>query len=76
MKKNDLARGARAKVLSGWAGNPESGLLFDGSHFTGWATPDGTPRAAVEIRLSGKQAFNVIKLQDNVRDYGQRVRCV
>lgn len=73
MKKNDLARGARAKALSGWAGNPESGLLFDGSPFTGWATPDGTTRAEVEIRLSGKQEFNVIKLQENVRDYGQRV---
>lgn len=73
MKKNDLAKGARAKALSGWSGNPDSGLLFDNNPFTGWATADGTTRAEVEIQLPGKKEFNVIKLQENVRDYGQRV---
>lgn len=73
MKKNDLAKKARAKALSGWSGNPESGLLFDHNPFTGWATADGTTRAEVEIQLSGEKKFNVIKLQENVRDYGQRV---
>lgn len=73
MKKNDLARKARAKALSGWSGNTESGLLFDNSPFTGWTTANGTTRAEVEIQLSGEKKFNVIKLQENVRDYGQRV---
>lgn len=73
MKKNDLAKGARAKALAGWAGKTNSEALLDNSPFTGWATADGTTQAEVEFQLNGTKKFNVVKLQENVRDYGQRV---
>ena len=47
--------------------------MFDNNPFTGWATADGTTQAQVEVQLPGEKEFNVIKLQENVRDYGQRV---
>lgn len=73
MKNHDLAKGAKAKALSGWFGNTDSSLLFDDSPFTGWTTAEGTTQAEVEIELNGAKKFNVVKLQENVRDYGQRV---
>lgn len=72
MKKQDFAANAVAQPLSTWkASDPQA--LTDGDPYTSWHTADGVTRGSVEIQLPITQKFNVVKLQENIRDYGQRV---
>ncbi len=73
MKETDMAVGATATAVSGWKGKTTPAILFDHDPFTCWHTADGTTQATAEIELAGEKTFNVIKLQENVRDFGQRV---
>lgn len=74
MKGVDYALGAEVIPVSGWTGTTSSAILTDNSPFTSWHTPDGVTFAAAEILLKESSTINVIKLQENVRDFGQRVK--
>lgn len=73
MKAVDYARGATATPLEGWSGPTDSAVLTDADPFTSWHTPEGVTSASLEVRLVQPATVNVIKLQENVRDFGQRV---
>lgn len=73
MKSIDYAKQAQVVPISGWVGRPSSSLITDGSPYTSWHTADGTTSAIAEVRLKRPATINVIKLQENVRDFGQRV---
>lgn len=73
MKQIDYAKGATATSLHGWSGNTESILMTDDDPFTSWHTDDGTTEASMEINLKEAATVNVIMLQENIRDFGQRV---
>lgn len=73
MKSVDYARGAEITPISGWEGETPSVCITDDSPFTSWHTADGVLAAMAEVRLKQTATINVIKLQENVRDFGQRV---
>lgn len=73
MKAMDYAEGAAAIALEGWAGEMDSAVMTDNDPFTSWHTADGVTSASLELRLKQPATVNVIKLQENVRDFGQRV---
>lgn len=73
MKATDYAKGATAIPLGGWAGKTDSAVMTDNDPFTSWHTADGITSASLELRLKQPARVNVIKLQENVRDFGQRV---
>ena len=73
MKKTDYAIRAKVLPVSGWDNSSKKDVLTDDDPFTSWQTPMGTKQAEVEIRLKAPASINVIKLQENIRDYGQRV---
>ena len=73
MKKVDVAKGAEVKNISGWEKNSNSKYITDDDLFTSWNTRDGVTEATLEIILPKSEVVNVIKLQENVRDFGQRV---
>lgn len=73
MKATDYAQGAVVTPVSGWTGTVMSAMLTDNTPFTSWHTPDGVTSAVAEVRLKEPATINVIKLQENVRDFGQRV---
>lgn len=75
MKAVDYAKGATATALGGWTGKTDSQVMTDNDPFTSWHTPEGITSASLEIRLKQPATVNVIKLQENVRDFGQRVEC-
>lgn len=75
MKRKDYAKGAMVKAVSGWEGETSSDVLTDDTPFTSWHTSDGTTTAVAEVQLKQSATVNVIKLQENVRDFGQRVEC-
>ena len=56
MKKNDLAKGARAKALSGWTGNPDSGLLFDNNPLQAGPLPMVQPRRRLKSNCPEKKS--------------------
>lgn len=72
MKSVNFAEGAIAIPLSSWE-HTHKHNLFDKDPFTSWNTKDGIKKAELEIHLKEKAAFNVIKLQENIRDFGQRI---
>ena len=73
MKQTDYAKGATVKAVSGWEGSTPSDVITDDTPFTSWHTPNGTTAAVAEVQLRQPAMINVIKLQENVRDFGQRV---
>ena len=73
MKSVDYAKGAQAIPLGGWTSDSPSAVITDDSPFTSWHTADSVTSASAEIRLVKPATVNVIKLQENVRDFGQRV---
>lgn len=73
MKAVDYAKGATVTALGGWSGETDSGVITDDDPFTSWHTAEGVTSASLEIRLKRPSTVNVIKLQENVRDFGQRV---
>ena len=73
MKEVDYAKGAKVKAVSGWTGRTNGKVITDADPFTSWNTAEGTEEAVAEITLKRKATVNVIKLQENVRDFGQRV---
>lgn len=73
MKKVDFAKDAETIPVSGWDKQCKTGILTDDDPFTSWQTPEGVINAEVEIKLKQPARINVIKLQENIRDYGQRV---
>lgn len=72
MKSVDYAKGAKAIADSCWE-VASSETLTDESPFTSWNTVEGQTTASVILQLKEEATFNVIKLQENVRDFGQRV---
>lgn len=72
MKTTDYAKGATAIPIGGWE-NCRTDALTDGSPFTSWNTVEGQVQATVEIQLKEESTFNVVLLQENIRDFGQRV---
>ncbi|MCM1439395.1 MAG: alpha-L-fucosidase [Roseburia sp.] len=73
MKSIDYASGAKAAPLSQWA-DWDAATLTDADPFSSWHTSPGTVKASLTIGLKEKSTFNVIKLQENIRDFGQRVK--
>lgn len=73
MKKTDYAKGATVKAVSGWETDTPPDAITDDSPFTSWHTPDGITTAVAEVQLKQPSTINVIKLQENIRDFGQRV---
>lgn len=73
MKAVDYANGAKVIPVSGWTGDTPSAVITDNSPFTSWHTAEGTTVATAEVCLKQPASVNVIKLQENVRDFGQRV---
>lgn len=73
MKKTDYATGANTQAISGWTTPLSAGALTDNDPFTSWQTPVGVTKADVEILLKKPDLINVIKVQENIRDYGQRI---
>lgn len=73
MKQTDYALEAKTIPVSGWDNSSGKDVLTDNDPFTSWQTPDGVTKAEVEIKLKAPALINVIKLQENIRDYGQRV---
>lgn len=73
MKSVDYAKGAKIVPVSGWTGDVSSSLLTDNSPYTSWHTSDGVVSAVAEVYLAKAATVNVIKLQENVRDFGQRI---
>lgn len=72
MKATDYAKGAMAVPVGEWENSPKDALTDD-SPFTSWNTLEGQVQATVEIRLKEESTFNVVLLQENIRDFGQRV---
>jgi len=73
MKSVDYAKHCRVIPVSGWIGNTSSSLITDTDPFTSWSTADGTTTAVAEVKLVKPATINVIKIQENIRDFGQRV---
>lgn len=73
MKEIDYAKGAKVKAVSGWTGKTDGKVIVDNDPFTSWNTLEGIEKAVAEITLKKKAVVNVVKLQENVRDFGQRV---
>lgn len=73
MKRIDYADGATFETTDGWVGVTKSETLHDGDPFTSWHTEDGVTHASFVVKLKAEAEFNVIKLQENVRDFGQRI---
>lgn len=72
MKRVDYAQGALGTPDSEWENcTPEA--LTDESLFTSWNTADGVTQATATLQLNQTATFNVVRLQENVRDFGQRV---
>ena len=74
MKKNDYAKEAKVTPISGWSGSTKSNLIVDNDPFTSWHTEDNVCKAEAIISLKKASTINVIKVQENIRDYGQRVK--
>ncbi len=72
MKSKDFAAGAKAFPLSEWE-QWHSATLTDSVPFSSWNTARGVKSASLKLGLKEKSTFNVISLQENVRDFGQRV---
>ena len=68
-----MPRELTVKAVSGWEGSTPSDVITDDTPFTSWHTPNGTTAAVAEVQLRQPAMINVIKLQENVRDFGQRV---
>jgi alpha-L-fucosidase len=73
MKEVDFAKGAMIEAFSGWETTDDPSVLTDDDPFTSLHTPENVTQAVIEISLPKPEKINVIKLQENVRDYGQRV---
>lgn len=73
MKRTDYAKGAVVTAIAGWEGETPSDVITDDTPFTSWHTADGTTLAVAEVQLRKPALINVIKLQENVCDFGQRV---
>lgn len=74
MKKTDYAKGAKVTPISGWSDSTPSNLIVDNDPFTSWHTHKNVCNAEAVISLRKAATINVIKIQENIRDYGQRVK--
>lgn len=72
MKSKDFAAGAQAVPLSEWE-EWNASTLTDSVPFSSWNTARGIKSASLKLRLKERSTFNVVRLQENVRDFGQRV---
>ena len=73
MKEVDFAKGATIKASPEWTKANNPSVLTDDDPFTSIQTPENIVHATVEMSLPRPENINVIKLQENIRDYGQRV---
>lgn len=73
MYENDLAESAVATAKAVHDGGHAANYLFDSDLRTCWLAPEAEAFGEIEVSLDGQQTFNVIKLQENIVDFGQRV---
>ncbi|GAB3651555.1 hypothetical protein GCM10028791_20470 [Echinicola sediminis] len=73
MYAKNHAEGAVAKATEVREGGFAANYLFDDDLRTCWLAPEGQESGVIRVDLYGKQTFNVIKLSENIADYGQRV---
>lgn len=73
MYEVNLADGATVAADSSRVGSYGVDHLLIASPYDCWATEDGITQATIVMTLPEKRTFNVIRLQENVRDFGQRV---
>ncbi len=73
MFKRNYASGAVAKASAVEPGGYAANYLFDEDLRSCWLAPENTTTGDIEVELYGMQTFNVIKLQENIVDFGQRI---
>ncbi len=73
MYKRNFANGAVAKSNHVKNGGYASNYLFDNDLRTCWLAPEQEITGEIVVELYGEQTFNVVKLQENIADFGQRV---
>ena len=71
--QRNYAEGAVAKSASIRSGGFAANHLFDDDLRTCWMAPEGETSGEIIVELYGEQSFNVIKLQENIAGYGQRI---
>ncbi|MCF8715745.1 alpha-L-fucosidase [Joostella atrarenae] len=73
MKKHNYANGAVASATETREGGYAGNYLFDDDIRTSWVAPEGKNTGTIILKLYGSQNFNVVELQENIVDFGQRV---
>ncbi|MCY1719362.1 alpha-L-fucosidase [Prolixibacteraceae bacterium Z1-6] len=73
MYQKNYADGAVAKSKNVHAGGYAANYLFDEDIRTCWLASESETTGEIVVDLYGEQTFNVIKLQENIADFGQRV---
>ncbi|MFV0592531.1 MAG: alpha-L-fucosidase [Draconibacterium sp.] len=73
MYKHNYANGAVATSKNVHAGGYAANYLFDSDLRTCWLAPEMEKTGEIVVDLYGEQTFNVIRLQENIVDFGQRV---
>ncbi len=70
---HNYANGAVAKATAVHPGGYAANYLFDEDIRTCWLAPENATKGEITVKLYGMQQFNVIKLQENIADFGQRI---
>ncbi|WP_299580361.1 alpha-L-fucosidase [uncultured Sunxiuqinia sp.] len=73
MFKKNYTDGAVAKASSVREGGYAANYLFDDDLRTCWLAPEDESKGEILVDLYGVQSFNVVKLQENIVDFGQRI---
>lgn len=73
MYKRDYGAGATAISPSTRKGGYHTNYLFDNDLRTCWVAPENESSGEIIVNLYKEQSFNVIKLQENIVDFGQRI---
>ena len=69
----NYAEGAQVTANTVRQGGYAPERLLDSDPYTCWAAEDNVTRGEIVVTLPEKRTFNVIKLQENVKGFGQRI---
>jgi alpha-L-fucosidase len=73
--ETDLSRGAAATASVTCSEDKYNAeCILDGDTSTCWKGPDGEEKADLTVQLKGEKVFNRIVIQEQIRDYGQRIK--
>jgi len=74
MYRRNYADGAVAKSTTVDEGGYAANYLFDDDLRTCWLAAEEETTGEIVVDLYGKQSFNVFKLQENIVDFGKRIK--